>query len=311
MTTGQTSDALPPVVAVVGRHRRRQDRAVPGPGRGAGRRDREHRRHAGLPRHGRRHRQAARRGAARHPAPPARPARGDRAGDRRGVPAAGAGGRRRLPGTRQDPGAGRRLRALHPCGARPLRLPGHGSGRCVRAGRPSWPSTGRRRCTVGSPRSTGRPRPGSSRSTAAAWCGRSRSSRSPAVPSPRRCPSRRTSTSAPCRSGCGSRGRCSTSGSSSGCERMWEAGLVEEVRRLAAAGLRDGRTAHRALGYQQVLAFLDGECTEEEAVSGPSSAPAASRGGRSRGSSRTPASAGSTGTTRSGAARAIEAVGAG
>ena len=48
-------------------------------------------------------------------------------------------------------------------------------------------------------------------------------------------------------------------------QRMWEAGLVEEVRRLAAAGLRDGRTAHRALGYQQVLAFLDGECTEDEA----------------------------------------------
>jgi tRNA dimethylallyltransferase len=46
---------------------------------------------------------------------------------------------------------------------------------------------------------------------------------------------------------------------------MWDAGLVEEVRRLAEAGLRDGRTANRALGYQQVLAFLDGECSEEEA----------------------------------------------
>jgi tRNA dimethylallyltransferase len=48
-------------------------------------------------------------------------------------------------------------------------------------------------------------------------------------------------------------------------ERMWEAGLVEEVRRLAGRGLREGRTANRALGYQQVLAFLDGELTEEEA----------------------------------------------
>jgi tRNA dimethylallyltransferase len=47
--------------------------------------------------------------------------------------------------------------------------------------------------------------------------------------------------------------------------RMWEAGLVEEVRRLEGIGLRDGRTAHRALGYQQVLAFLAGECTEDEA----------------------------------------------
>ncbi|MEV6107216.1 tRNA (adenosine(37)-N6)-dimethylallyltransferase MiaA [Streptomyces sp. NPDC051940] len=48
-------------------------------------------------------------------------------------------------------------------------------------------------------------------------------------------------------------------------DRMWEAGLVDEVRRLEAEGLRDGRTASRALGYQQVLAFLAGECTEEEA----------------------------------------------
>jgi tRNA dimethylallyltransferase len=47
--------------------------------------------------------------------------------------------------------------------------------------------------------------------------------------------------------------------------RMWDEGLVEEVRRLAGAGLREGRTAHRALGYQQVLAFLDGECSEQEA----------------------------------------------
>jgi tRNA dimethylallyltransferase len=46
---------------------------------------------------------------------------------------------------------------------------------------------------------------------------------------------------------------------------MWEAGFVEEVRRLAAAGLREGRTAPRALGYHQVLSFLDGEITEEDA----------------------------------------------
>jgi tRNA dimethylallyltransferase len=48
-------------------------------------------------------------------------------------------------------------------------------------------------------------------------------------------------------------------------DRMWEAGLVGEVRSLAGAGLRDGRTASRALGYQQVLAALAGECTEDEA----------------------------------------------
>lgn len=48
-------------------------------------------------------------------------------------------------------------------------------------------------------------------------------------------------------------------------DRMWDAGLVEEVRLLEAAGLRSGRTASRALGYQQVLAALAEQCTEEEA----------------------------------------------
>ncbi|MEU3749672.1 MULTISPECIES: tRNA (adenosine(37)-N6)-dimethylallyltransferase MiaA [Streptomyces] len=48
-------------------------------------------------------------------------------------------------------------------------------------------------------------------------------------------------------------------------DRMWEAGLVDEVRALEARGLREGRTAARALGYQQVLAALAGECTEDEA----------------------------------------------
>ncbi|MFI5757851.1 tRNA (adenosine(37)-N6)-dimethylallyltransferase MiaA [Streptomyces sp. NPDC051569] len=48
-------------------------------------------------------------------------------------------------------------------------------------------------------------------------------------------------------------------------DRMWDAGLVDEVRALEAGGLREGRTASRALGYQQVLAALAGECAEDEA----------------------------------------------
>jgi tRNA dimethylallyltransferase len=48
-------------------------------------------------------------------------------------------------------------------------------------------------------------------------------------------------------------------------DQMWATGFVDEVRRLEAEGLRDGRTASRALGYQQVLRFLAGECTEDEA----------------------------------------------
>ncbi|HEX5017495.1 MAG TPA: tRNA (adenosine(37)-N6)-dimethylallyltransferase MiaA [Actinomycetes bacterium] len=48
-------------------------------------------------------------------------------------------------------------------------------------------------------------------------------------------------------------------------DRMWERGFVDEVRRLEAEGLRQGLTASRALGYAQVLAYLAGECTEEQA----------------------------------------------
>jgi tRNA dimethylallyltransferase len=46
---------------------------------------------------------------------------------------------------------------------------------------------------------------------------------------------------------------------------MWESGLLDEVRALEKAGLREGRTASRALGYQQALAELDGELTGEQA----------------------------------------------
>ena len=48
-------------------------------------------------------------------------------------------------------------------------------------------------------------------------------------------------------------------------DRMWQAGLEAEVRNLAARGLRDGRTASRALGYQQLLRYLDGDWTLDEA----------------------------------------------
>jgi tRNA dimethylallyltransferase len=47
--------------------------------------------------------------------------------------------------------------------------------------------------------------------------------------------------------------------------RMRQLGLVEEVRQLERAGLRDGFTASRALGYAQVLRFLAGDWTEDAA----------------------------------------------
>ena len=48
-------------------------------------------------------------------------------------------------------------------------------------------------------------------------------------------------------------------------QRMWHLGLLDEVETLVAQGLRDGRTASKALGYSQVLAHLDGTMTPEEA----------------------------------------------
>lgn len=48
-------------------------------------------------------------------------------------------------------------------------------------------------------------------------------------------------------------------------DRMWRDGLVDEVRRLAGRGLRQGRTASRALGYRQVLQYLDGMIDEDRA----------------------------------------------
>ncbi|MEU8376737.1 tRNA (adenosine(37)-N6)-dimethylallyltransferase MiaA [Micromonospora sp. NPDC048894] len=48
-------------------------------------------------------------------------------------------------------------------------------------------------------------------------------------------------------------------------DRMWADGLVAEVRTLCGHGLADGRTASRALGYQQVLRFLAGETDEAQA----------------------------------------------
>jgi tRNA dimethylallyltransferase len=47
--------------------------------------------------------------------------------------------------------------------------------------------------------------------------------------------------------------------------RMWRDGLVDEVATLERAGLREGRTASRALGYAQVLRYLAGECGEDDA----------------------------------------------
>ncbi len=48
--------------------------------------------------------------------------------------------------------------------------------------------------------------------------------------------------------------------------RMWSDGLVDEVERLLAVGLRDGPTASRALGYRQAIAQLEGHLTAAQAM---------------------------------------------
>ncbi|GAA4124806.1 tRNA (adenosine(37)-N6)-dimethylallyltransferase MiaA [Knoellia locipacati] len=48
-------------------------------------------------------------------------------------------------------------------------------------------------------------------------------------------------------------------------EQMWRDGLVDEVRALVPHGIREGRTASRALGYAQALAEIDGTMGAAEA----------------------------------------------
>ncbi|GAB3608817.1 tRNA (adenosine(37)-N6)-dimethylallyltransferase MiaA [Humibacter ginsengiterrae] len=49
-------------------------------------------------------------------------------------------------------------------------------------------------------------------------------------------------------------------------ERMWESGLLDEVRGLLAQGLDRGATASKAIGYAQAAAQLRGELTQDQAI---------------------------------------------
>ena len=49
-------------------------------------------------------------------------------------------------------------------------------------------------------------------------------------------------------------------------ERMWAAGLLDEVEGLRSRGLEQGTTARRAIGYAQALAQLGGAMTQAEAI---------------------------------------------
>lgn len=49
-------------------------------------------------------------------------------------------------------------------------------------------------------------------------------------------------------------------------DAMMEAGLVEEVKKLKSMGCSRDMVSMQGLGYKETLAYLDGECTLEEAV---------------------------------------------
>ena len=48
--------------------------------------------------------------------------------------------------------------------------------------------------------------------------------------------------------------------------RMFDQGLVDEVRELVAQGLLEGTTAQRAIGYAQAIALIDGEISQSQAI---------------------------------------------
>jgi len=48
-------------------------------------------------------------------------------------------------------------------------------------------------------------------------------------------------------------------------DAMWENGFVEEVRSLIDKGITSAKTARAALGYSQIITFLEGAVSEEEA----------------------------------------------
>lgn len=49
-------------------------------------------------------------------------------------------------------------------------------------------------------------------------------------------------------------------------DRMLEEGLLEEVIRLKEMGCKQGMVSMQGLGYKEILEYLEGECTLEEAV---------------------------------------------
>ncbi len=49
-------------------------------------------------------------------------------------------------------------------------------------------------------------------------------------------------------------------------DEMFRSGLIEETQRLMGLGLRENRTAMQAIGYRQVVDYLEGRCDRESTV---------------------------------------------
>lgn len=49
-------------------------------------------------------------------------------------------------------------------------------------------------------------------------------------------------------------------------DKMVEDGLVKEVKSLLDGGFREGITAPQAIGYKEIVAYLDGDCSLDEAL---------------------------------------------
>lgn len=49
-------------------------------------------------------------------------------------------------------------------------------------------------------------------------------------------------------------------------DKMIEAGLVDEVKQLLDDNYREALTAASAIGYKEIVSYLDGECSLDEAV---------------------------------------------
>ena len=148
----------------------------------------------------------------------------------------------------------------------PVRVPGHRPRRCVLGSRRSSPRPGparlHRRLDEVDPEAA-EPDPAEQRTPGGACAGGDRADRQavqrhPAAPGVRRPGDRAGRCRLPTP---GARRADRAAGPADVGRRVWSRRSAGSRRRAS----REGRTASRALGYQQVLDFLAGECTEQEA----------------------------------------------